>query len=132
MNRDDGVLAIVLAAEHLLRLAGVDLRGEIVERAREVVLDGLAGFGPLDEHGQIVGTPLQRRREVAVLFQPAPALQDLLRTGLVLPEVRGGDLRFYSRELFGGMCGVKDSSAGRWRGAPGPRTCEADRPVEWS
>jgi hypothetical protein len=122
----------VFAAEHLLRLAGVDPGAQIVERAREVLLDGLPCLGPLDEHGKVVGTLLQLAREIAILFEAAAALQDLLRAGLVLPEVRRGDLRFYSRELFGGVCGVKDSSAGRRRGAPGPRTCEAGRPVEWS
>ena len=54
MDRDDGVLAIVLAAEHLLGLAGVDLAAELVERAAEIVGDRLPRFRPLDEDGEIV------------------------------------------------------------------------------
>jgi hypothetical protein len=122
----------VLAAEHLLRLAGVDARRQVVERPCEVLLDGLPRLCPLDEDGEVIGTLLQRAREIAILFEPAAPLQDLLRTRLVLPEIGRGDLCFYFRELFGGICGVKDSFAGRRRGAPGPRTCEAGRPVEWS
>ena len=75
---------------------------------------------------------LQRLAELAVLFEAAAALQHLLRRGLVLPEVRGGDAFFDSGEFVCGACGVKDSSAGRWRGAPGPRTCEAVRRVAMS
>ena len=42
MNRDDRVLAIVLAAEHLLDLARFDLRGERRERLIELRADGLS------------------------------------------------------------------------------------------
>ena len=59
MDRDDRVLAIVLAAEHLLGLAGVDLCRELVERPAEIVGDRLPGFGPLDEHGEIVDAGAQ-------------------------------------------------------------------------
>jgi hypothetical protein len=130
MNRDDGVLAIVLAAEHLFRFAGVDLRGEIVERPDEVVADGLTGFRPFDEDGEIVDLRAQRLAQRAIFVEPAAALQQLLRGLLVLPEVRIGDSLFYFREFVGGTGGVKDSSAGRRRGARDPRTCEAVRRVE--
>ncbi len=111
--RDDRVLAIVLAAEHLLGLAGVDLRGELVEPAGEVVGDRLARFGPFDEHGEVVGAAPQRFAEIAVLFEAAAALQQLLGGRLILPEVRIGDALFDRCEFVGGTCGVKDSSAGR-------------------
>ena len=52
MDRDDGVLAIVLAAEHLLGLAGVDFARKIVEAAAEIVGDRLARLGPFDEHAR--------------------------------------------------------------------------------
>ena len=52
VNRDDRVLAVVLAAEHLLGLAGVDLRRQLVERAPEVVGDRLPRFGPFDQDVQ--------------------------------------------------------------------------------
>ncbi len=54
MDGDDRVLPIVLAAEHLLDFAGVDLSGQLVEGAAEIVGDGLSRFGPFDEHGEIV------------------------------------------------------------------------------
>jgi hypothetical protein len=115
MDRDDGVLAIVLPAEHLLGLAGLDFSAELVEPAREIVGDRLPGLRPLDEDGQIVGTPLQGFGQVAIVFEPAPALQQLLRRGLVLPEVGIRNALLYLGELIGGTCGVKDSSADRKR-----------------
>ena len=71
----------------------------------------------------------QRFAEIAILFEAAPALQQLLRRRLVLPEVRGTDALFDGLQLVGGMCCVKGSSAGRRRGAPDPDTCEAVRPT---
>src|SRR4029453_16265148 len=108
MDRDDRVLAIVLAAEHLLGLAGFDLGAEIVEALREVAGDVLAGLGPLDEHGEIVGAPLQRLAEREIPFERLAPLQDLLRGRLVLPEIGVGGLLLYLRELVGGFGGVKD------------------------
>jgi hypothetical protein len=120
----------VLAAEHLLRLASVDLCGKLVERAFEVVGDRLAGLGPFDENREVVDTPPQRVAEVAIVLESPAALKEFLRGGLILPEVGIGYSRFDFREFFGGLGSVKDSSAGRWRGAPDPRACEAVRPVE--
>jgi hypothetical protein len=117
----------VLAAEHLLRFAGVDLRRQLVESAAEISLDWLPCCHPFDQHLQIVKLALERVTQLDVFLQPAAALLDLLRVGLVLPEVGGGGELLYLGELDPGACGVKDSSAGRRRGAPDPRTCEADR-----
>ena len=100
---------------------------ELVESAAEILRDRLACFGPFDQHLQIVELALQRVTQLDVFLEPAAALQDLLRVGLVLPEVGSGDALFYLGEFDRGAGGVKDSSAGRRRGAPGPRTCEADR-----
>jgi hypothetical protein len=122
----------VLAAEHLLRLAGVDLRGEIVERARELLGNGLSGLNPLDEDVQVLGAAQQRGAELAVLLEAAAPLQQLLRGGLILPEVRSADALLYAGQFFSGACGVKDSSAGQRRGGPGPDVCEAARPGGWS
>ena len=102
---------------------------ELVEGAAEIVGDRLARFGPLDEHVEIVEPASERRAQLAILLEPAAALQQLLRAGLILPEVRSGDAFFDSGELGCGAGGVKDGSAGRRRVAPGPRTCEAVRPV---
>ena len=129
MDGDDGVLAVVLAAEHLLGFTGVDLRGEIVEGAAEIVGNRLPGLGPFGENGEIFEALAQRLAEVAILFEAAAALQQLLRRGLVLPEVRRRDALFDGLQLAGGMCCVKGSSAGRRRGAPDPDTCEAVRPT---
>jgi hypothetical protein len=129
MDGDDGVLAIVLAAEHLLGLAGVDLGGEVVERTPQIVGHRLAGLGPFGEHGKILEPLAQRFAEIAILLETAPPLQQLLRRRLVLPEVRGTDALLDVLQLAGGMCCVKDSSAGRRRGAPNPDTCEAVRPT---
>jgi hypothetical protein len=129
MDGDDRVLAIVLAAEHLLRLAGVHLRAQFVERAAEVFGDRFAGLGPFDEDGEVVDPAAQLLAQLTVLFQAAAPLQDLLRRRLVFPEIRRGDAFLYLGDFSGGMCGVKDSSADRRRGAPGPGVCEAGRRV---
>jgi hypothetical protein len=91
MDGDNGVAAIVLAAEHLLRLAGLDLRLVRVEAADEIGLDVLALLEPLDQHGQVVGPLAEAVAQRQVVFEPAPPLQDLLRLDLILPEIRGGE-----------------------------------------
>jgi hypothetical protein len=117
----------VFAAEHLLGLAGVDFGAEIVEALGEIARDVLARLRPFDEHREIVGSPLQRLAESDIAFERLPALQDLLRRSLVLPEVGVRGLLLYLRELVGGPGGVKDSSADRTRAWRGPDTGGAGR-----
>ena len=62
MDGDDRVLAIVLAAEHLLDLAGLHFLVERLERLRELGVHRLAGLGPFDQHGEIVALLLERQR----------------------------------------------------------------------
>ena len=113
MNGEDGVLAIVLAAEHLLDLAGLHFLIERLERLRELGVDRLAGLRPFDQHGQVVALLLERQHQIAILLEPAPALQDLLRFGLVLPEIGRGGARLEAGQFFVGAGGFKDSSADR-------------------
>jgi hypothetical protein len=87
MDRDDGVLAIVLAAEHLLDLAGLHFLIERLERLSEILVDRFAGLGPLDEDGEVVALSLEREDQIAIQLEPAAALQDLLRFGLIFPEI---------------------------------------------
>jgi hypothetical protein len=101
----------VLAAEHLLDLGGLDLGLEIVQAASEVGGHILAGFRPLDEDGEIVTPAPQGRGERDLLFEAPPALQDLLRLGLVLPEVWLRGARLERAQLVGRASGLKDSSA---------------------
>jgi hypothetical protein len=130
MDRDDRVLAIVLAAEHLLRLAGLDFSPELVEAFRQIGDDVLARLGPFDEDCEIVDTPLQRRTQIEVGFERLAALQGLLGRSLVLPEIRSGRLLLYFREFVGGTRGVKGSSAARSRAWRDPDTGGADRRTE--
>jgi len=102
----------VLAAEHLLDLALLHLGAERVEAAGQVVGDGLALIGPLEEHGEVVGATLERLAQLVVFLQAAAALQRLLRRGLVLPEIGGRGLRVQAGEVGGQVGVVKDSSAG--------------------
>jgi len=105
----------VLAAEHLLDLAGVDLDLEAVQRLRELGVDGLARLRPLDEDGEIVVLLAERQPEITVLLETAAALQDLLGFGLVFPEIGGGGAGFETVQLFVWAGGLKDSSADRQR-----------------
>jgi hypothetical protein len=99
----------VLAAEHLLRLALGDLLVELVEHAHEVVLHGLALLEPLVEHAQVVGGLGEPPGEFDILFESSPTLQDLLRLGLVLPEIGCGCALLEAVQLVSRACGLKDS-----------------------
>jgi hypothetical protein len=79
------------AAEHFLDLARLDGGLELVEATDEVGLHVLALTGPFEEHAEVVGAAFQRLTGGLVLFDPAPALQDLLRLGLIFPEIGVGD-----------------------------------------
>jgi hypothetical protein len=78
----------VLAAEHLLGLAGVHFLREIVEALGEIVDDRLAGLRPFDEHAEILGTTTQRIIQRLVVLEAPASLQQLLSSRLILPEVR--------------------------------------------
>ena len=133
MDGHDRVLAIVLAAEHLLRFASFDFRAEIVEPAHQIVDDRLARLRPFDEDGEIVGAALQRFAEIDVALECLAALEDLLRRRLVLPEIGIGRLLFYLGEFVRGAGGVKDSSADRMRASRDPDIGGADRlTVGWT
>jgi len=103
----------VLAAEHLLDLAGLHLAVERVERLRELRVDGLPRLRPLDEHAEVVALLSQRRDEIAVLFETAAALENLLGFRLVAPEIRSGGFGFELGQFLVGTSGFKDSSADR-------------------
>jgi hypothetical protein len=117
----------VLAAEHLLDLAGLHFLIEEIERLRELGVDALAGVRPLDQHGEIVALLLERDAQVAILLQPAAALQDLLRFGLVFPEIGRGGARLEAVQFVCGSRRLKDSSADRWRVCGDPRSGASDR-----
>jgi hypothetical protein len=121
MNGDDGVLAIVLAAEHFLDLAGLHFPVQRIQRLRELGVDGLACFRPFDQDGQVVAPLLQGFGEISVLLQAPPALQDFLGLGLVLPEIRRRGQGLESIQFVSRAGGLKDSSAGR------PRACSVLR-----
>jgi hypothetical protein len=116
----------VFPAEHLFRFGGIHAGGQIVERAAQIVGDGLPRPGPLDEDGDVVQPPGERSAQLEILFEPPAPLQELLGGRLILPEIRLRDAFFYLREFVGRTCAVKDGSAGPRPGGRGPRTCEAD------
>jgi len=115
MDRDDRVLSIVLAAEHLLDLARLDLLIEGLQGLRELGVDGLARIGPLDQDGEIVALLLERQDEIAILLEAAAALLDSLRFSLIFPEIGRGGAGFEAGQLFVRSSGFKDSSADRRR-----------------
>jgi hypothetical protein len=90
----------VLAAQHLLGFAGVHHARQVVQPALEIVEHRLAAFGPFDEDAQVVGARAQRLAEVAVLFETAASLQQLLRGRLILPEVGVRNALFYAGEFL--------------------------------
>jgi hypothetical protein len=117
----------VLAAEHLLDLAGLHFLIERVERLRELGVDRLAGFGPFDEHREIVAALLERHHEIAIQLQAPSALQGLLRFGGVFPEIGRGGFVFEAGQLFVGAGRFKDSSADRPHVCSDPRSGASSR-----
>jgi hypothetical protein len=130
MDRDDRVLAIVLAAQHLLCFGGLDFVSEFIEAARQIIGDRFARLCPLDQHGEVVSAAPQRVGQPLIVLEPAAPLQQFLRGRLVLPEVRVRNALFDFREFFRGSRGVKDSSAGRKRAWRDPGTGGAARLTE--
>jgi hypothetical protein len=105
----------VLAAEHLLDFAGLHFLIEDVQAVCEFGVDRLAGFQPFGEHRQVVGLLHERLHQIAILLDAPPALQDLLRLGLVLPEIGRCGAGFYAGEFVVESGGFKDSYADRQR-----------------
>jgi hypothetical protein len=100
----------VLATKHFLGFGAFDGRLKIVETPDQVRGDVLALTGPLDEDAQILCAPLQRIAGGGVFLDPAPALQDFLCLGLILPEVGLGDSGLELGDLPRRVGGVKDTS----------------------
>jgi hypothetical protein len=121
MDRHDRVGAIVLAAEHFLGLAGVDLLGEGVEPPCEVLVDGLPRLRPFVQDGEVVGFAFERENQVAVLLDAAAALLDLLGFDRVVPEIGRGGARVETAQFFLGPGDLKDSSEDRRRASADPR-----------
>jgi hypothetical protein len=105
----------VLAAEHLLDLAGLHFLIEQFERVGEVGVDRLAGFDPFLQNVQVVALAQQRPQQVAILLEAPAALQDFLRFSLIFPEIGSRRPRFEARQLLFGAGSFKDSSGGRQR-----------------
>jgi len=103
----------VLAAEHLAGFGALDLLLEVVERSREIGGDVLPRSGPFEEDTDVVSAALERFEKVAILLEPAAALHDLLRFGLIAPEIRSRGARLYFAELFVETGTLKDASAAR-------------------
>jgi hypothetical protein len=101
----------MLAAQHLLGFSRVDLRFEGVEGLAEVRGDILAALRPFEEHADVVDLSGEAVAELYVLRKTALPLKRLLRLGLVVPEIRRGDLLLQLGELAGIVGVVKDSSA---------------------
>ena len=122
MNRDDGVLAIVLAAEHLLDLAAFDEAGELLDARRQLRSDIFALAGPVDEHAEVVCFGSERGDQLDFFLDAPAALKDLLRLDLVVPEIGRRCAGFYLGELVARACGFKDNSGDRRRASRGPDT----------
>ena len=58
---------------------------------------------------------LDRLYARAIVLEPPAALQDLLRFGLIFPEVWRGGARLEAGQFVFGPGAFKDSSANRWR-----------------
>jgi hypothetical protein len=117
----------VLAAHHLLDLAGLDFLIERLERLRELGVDGFARLRPFHQDREVVAFFPERGDEIAIQLEPPAALQDLLRFGLIVPKIRRGGTRLEAGQLVFGSSGFKDSSGDRPRACSNPRTAVSGR-----
>jgi len=101
----------VLAAEHFLDLARLHFQVEAFERLRELGVDRFARLRPFEKDREVVALFLEGQDEIAILLEPAAALQDFLRFGLIFPEVWRGGARLEAVQFFVGAGDLKDSSA---------------------
>jgi hypothetical protein len=99
VNRYDRILPIELPREHRPNLGGLNVALERGEALLEIGRHVFALPGPVDEHDEIVCLSPQRRGERLVVLEPAPALLNSLRGGLILPEVWRGGLRVELAQL---------------------------------
>jgi hypothetical protein len=120
----------VLAAEHLLDLAGLHLLIERLEPLCQLGVDRLPRLRPFDEDGKVVALALQRRDELAVLFEAPAALQDFLRFGLIFPEIGRGSARLEAGQFFLRTRRFKDSSGDPPRAWRDPRIGASN--LHWS
>ena len=112
MDRDDGVGAVVLAAEHLLGLGGLDFALELVEPALEISADVLAGVGPLEEDADIVGRGASDSSSATSSSTGAAAAR-LLRRGLAFQKSGAAARLWICLELAPRPAPVKISSEAR-------------------
>ena len=107
VNRDDGVLAIVFAAEHLLDFAAFDETGELVDALRQLRSDIFALTGPIDEHAEVVCFGSERGDQLDFFLDAAAPLEGLLRLDLVVPEIGRGCAGFYLGKLVARACALQ-------------------------
>jgi hypothetical protein len=122
MNRDDGISAIVLAAEHFLDLAPLDEGGELLDPRRQLGRDVLALGRPVHQHSKILGFGFERGDQLDFFLDATAALEGFLRLDLVVPEIGRRGARLYLCELVSGPGGLKDNSGDRRRASPDPGT----------
>jgi hypothetical protein len=122
MDGDDGVGAVVLAAQHLARFRAFDFLLQLIERTRQVSGDVFARARPLDKDADVVGAPLERLQQRTVFIKAAAPLHYFLSLFLIAPEVRRRGPRLYLRELFVEVGALKDASAARATVYSGLRT----------
>jgi hypothetical protein len=106
----------VLAAEHLLDLAGLYFLIERVERLAELDINGFAGLSPLGEHRQVVALLAKRQHQIAIELQASATLEDLLCVGLVFPEIGESGAGLDAGQFVVGSGCFKDSYADRQPG----------------
>ena len=79
-----------------------------------------AAGGPFEEHPEVVGAAPERLDEGEIAFYAPPALHDLLRLRLVIPEAGLFYLAIDLAELLFELCALKDTSGVPSHGGSGP------------
>src|SRR5262245_41872283 len=128
VNRHDGVGAVVLAAQHLLRLGGFNFLSQVGEAVRKIC-QLFSRRRPFVEHDEIVHPTTKRSQQREVIFHTPAALHDFLCFGLIAPEGGIGYGLLDVGELILRAGTLKDASADPSRAVSSRRTAVRDRRV---
>jgi hypothetical protein len=110
----------MLAAEHLLDLAGLDDTSEVFDAGSELRRDIFPLAGPLDEDAKIVCFGFEGGDQLDLFLDSTPALEDFLCLDLVVPEIGSRRAGFYLCELVTRPSRLKDNSGDPRRALRGP------------
>lgn len=109
MDRHDGVVLVVLAAEQEVQFELLDAAKDTLGLGRDLVAEVVVCFSQVDEFTQVGGLLVELRPGFNLVTERAEAAHHALCACAVVPElgVRGASFQFFNLALLGRQ--VKDA-----------------------